>query len=182
MNKKPWLHKGSPWKSEASYWSWLRGQIRRIWSKYPIATNFKNSMCRKATKADKLKYSLHPSTKLIGQCQQCKRWYAKSKLQIDHITPSEGCTSYETAHSFLDHNTMVGPEDLQLLCTECHKIKSHADNKGLSIEEAKEDKKKIAFFKQDLGDIKRQLKELGATEEDLKNAKTREAFYKRRVM
>ena len=178
MNNKPWLYKGSIWKTEASYWSWIRGQIRRIYSKYPIARNFKNSKCRKATKEDKLEYNLHTSTKLIGQCNICKQWFAKSKLQIDHREPSEGCTSYETMHSFLDYNAMVSPEELQLLCHPCHKIKTHADNKGISFEEARKDKEKIKFFKQPLSKVKSKLREMGATEEDLRNDKTRQAFYK----
>ena len=181
MNNKPWLYKGSIWKTEASYWSWLRGQLRKIWKNYPISTNFKNSQCRKATPEDKVKYRLHPSTKLIGQCYQCKQWFAKSKLEIDHREPAGSCKDYDSAHSFLDAQVMYPPEKMGLICKPCHKIKTHADNQGMTFEEARKDKERIKFFKQPLPKVKSKLREMGATEEDLRNAKTRDSFYRSRT-
>lgn len=176
---KPWLYKGSIWETKAKYYNWVRGSLRRLWTKYPIANSFKNSMCRKATKEDITKYHLHPNTKLIGQCYVCRQWFPKSKLQIDHTEPAGSCNSYESAHAFLDAQVMYPPEKMGLICHKDHKIKSHADNYGMTFGEAREDKRRIAFFNQPLPDVKKQLKAMGAAPEDLRNDKTRKAYYKR---
>jgi len=42
MNKQspPWEQRGSIWKSESAYWNWIRGQLRRASSRYPIKNAF----------------------------------------------------------------------------------------------------------------------------------------------
>lgn len=126
--------KGNP--SEALYWQWLRGALRRLWSDYPLRKVWKQSQLRPVTQEEKEAKLFHTSTKNVGQCSFCKEWMAGSKLECDHLVESEGCTSKETAESFLWHCGGLVAEDFRLACKPCHKIRSHQQKTGGTFEEA----------------------------------------------
>lgn len=153
--KHPWLtpegskvwknKKGNP--SEALYWQWLRGALRRLWSDYPLRKVWKQSQLRPVTQEEREAKIFHPSTKNVGQCSFCKEWMAGSKLECDHLVESDGCTSKETAESFLWHCGGLIAEDFRLACKPCHKIQSHSQRKDISFEEAEAEKRAIALEK-----------------------------------
>lgn len=145
MNKEPWLYVGSIWKTEAEYWGWVRSCIRRMWANYPIAKNFKKAQMIPIPA--NLKPKFHPLTKSVGQCYACLEWFSAKNLQVDHLVNTNGCTSYETAHDFLDRMVMEPPSNFGLICKPCHKIKSHAEKYGMTFEEARIDKQAIALQK-----------------------------------
>jgi hypothetical protein len=147
--KQPWLTpEGSKvWKTEAQYWSWLRGALRRLWSDYPLRKVWKQSQLRPVTKEEREDKLYHPSTKNVGQCSFCKEWMAGSKLECDHLIESEGCTSKETAESFLWHCGGLVAEDFRLACKPCHKVQSHSQKSGLSFEDSVIEKQVIAICK-----------------------------------
>jgi 5-methylcytosine-specific restriction endonuclease McrA len=125
------------WKTEAQYWTWLRGAIRRLWSDYPLRKQWKSSQLRRITQEEKDSKLYHPSTKNLGLCVYCNVWLAGSKLECDHVKPSEGCTTKDTAESFLWHCGGGTGVDWVLACEPCHKIKTLADKRGISFEEAR---------------------------------------------
>jgi len=129
------------WKTEAQYWQWLRGAIRRLWADYPLRKEWKARNLRPITQEEKDSKKYHPSTKNLGQCFYCKEWFAGSKLECDHVTSSDGCTSKETAESFLWYCGGGTGDDWVLSCSPCHKIKTHSERTGMSMEEAELDKK-----------------------------------------
>lgn len=148
--KSPWLSvEGKQvWKTEAEYWTWLRGAMRSIWSDYPLRKVWKNSQLRPVTQEERLAKVFHPSTKNVGQCSFCKQWFAGSKLECDHIVESEGCTSKETAELFLWHCGGLLGEDFRLACKPCHKIQSYSQRVGIDFKEASIKKEMIAIAKQ----------------------------------
>lgn len=148
--KKPWLtpEGGKIWKTEAQYWGWLRGAMRRIWADYPLRKEWKSRQLRPVTPEERKEKVFHPSTKNVGQCVYCKEWFAGSKLECDHKTSSDGCTSKETAESFLWYCGGGVGEDWVLSCKPCHKAKTHGERNGLSIEHAIADKKAIIIVKE----------------------------------
>lgn len=135
--------KGNP--SESQYWSWLRGALRRLWSDYPLRKVWKQSQLRPVTKEERDAKLYHPSTKNVGQCSFCKEWMAGSKLECDHLIESEGCTSKETAESFLWHCGGLVAEDFRLACKPCHKVRSYSQRSGLSFEDSVVEKEVIAI-------------------------------------
>ena len=151
--KQPWLtpegskvwkdSKGNP--SESQYWSWLRGALCRLWSDYPLRKVWKQSQLRPVTKEEREAKLYHSSTKNVGQCSFCKEWMAGSKLECDHLVESEGCTSKETAESFLWHCGGLVAEDFSLACKKCHKTQSYSQRSGLSFEDSVVEKEVIAI-------------------------------------
>jgi len=135
------------WKTEAMYWSWLRGALRRLWSDYPLRKVWKQSQLRPVTPEEREAKLYHPSTKNVGQCSFCNQWMAGSKLECDHLEQSEGCTSKETAESFLWHCGGLTGKDFRLACKDCHKVQSHSQRKSISFEEAQISKTAIALCK-----------------------------------
>ena len=73
---------------------------------------------------------------------------AGSKLECDHVQPSEGCTTKETAESFLWHCGGGTGEDWVLACKPCHEIKTLSDKLGISFAEAIIEKQVLAITKQ----------------------------------
>jgi 5-methylcytosine-specific restriction endonuclease McrA len=148
--KQPWLTPDGKkiWKTEAQYWSWLRGSLRRLWSDYPLRKQWKASQLRKITQEEKDSKLYHPSTKNLGLCVYCNTWLAGSKLECDHVQPSDGCTTKGTAESFLWHCGGGTGEDWVLACKPCHTIKSLADKRGITFEEARIEQQVLAITKQ----------------------------------
>ena len=135
------------WKTEAQYWQWLRGALRRLWSDYPLRKVWKQSQLRPVTKEEREAKLYHSSTKNVGQCSFCKEWMAGSKLECDHLVESDGCTSKETAESFLWHCGGLTAKDFRLACKPCHKTQSYSQRSGLSFEDSLIEKQVIAICK-----------------------------------
>lgn len=143
--KKPWLTPEGKkiWKTEAKYWEWLRGAMRRIWTDYPLRQEWKNRQLREITQEERDAKLFHPSAKKVGQCFYCREWFPGSRLECDHKTSSAGCTSKETAEAFLWYCGGGVGDEWVLTCKPCHKAKTHGERRGLSIQEAIADKKAI---------------------------------------
>jgi 5-methylcytosine-specific restriction endonuclease McrA len=149
MNK-PWLTPDGKkiWKTEAQYWSWLRGALRRLWSDYPLRKQWKASQLRKITQEEKDSKKYHPSTKNLGLCAYCNEWLAGSKLECDHVQASDGCTTKDTAESFLWHCGGGTGDEWVLACKPCHSTKTLSDKLGISFQDAVVEQKVIAICKQ----------------------------------
>lgn len=138
----------SIWKTEAMYWTWLRGSLRRLWADYPLRKEWKKRQLRPVTEDERLKKVFHTSTKNVGQCVYCGEWFPGSRLECDHKEASLGCTSKETAESFLWHCGGGIGDAWVLSCKPCHKIKSHAEARGFTMKQAAADKEAILLQKQ----------------------------------
>ena len=136
----------SIWPTKASYWSYIRGSLRRASSRNPLKTNWKKAMLRPISKEDRKKKKFHPSTKNVGNCVICGDIFPGSKLEVDHITPSS-CKDRATAQEFLFHCLGTTTDQYQLLCLPCHRIKTLADRLGITFKEAVIEKDVIAFKK-----------------------------------
>lgn len=181
MNHNPWeTEEGKEvWKTEAQYWGWLRGALRRLWSDYPLRKVWKKKSLRPLTREEKASGKFHPSTKNVGKCVFCGQVMAGSKLECDHIVESNGCTSKETAESFLWHCGGQTSDNFQLVCKPCHKIKSFSEAQGIPFEDAVLEKKAIQWEKDNKGVAKQRklLLEYGIANADkLKANEIRQAY------
>lgn len=135
------------WKTKSQYFVWLRGRLRSIWSDYPLRKHWKNSKLTPITKEQRESGKFHRQTKNVGQCAICEEWFPGSKLECDHILESDGCYDFETAEQFLWHCARKLPEDFQLVCQPCHKVKSYSSKEGVDFETGKLLKQIIAMEK-----------------------------------
>lgn len=119
--------KEAGFKTDPAYFSWLRGQIRKIWTRHPVKINFLKKNRREACATDKA--ILGSRVKWVYQCNRCKAHFAQKDIQVDHIKGGHSCNSIDKAKSFLEAIIMVGFDDLQILCKPCHKAKTKDERK-----------------------------------------------------
>lgn len=170
---KPWEW-SDVWDNESQFLVWLRGQLRQIWSDYPVRVTFKEEQCVAVTEEMREKYGLHRQTKKAAQCVHCKNWFAKSKLEVDHIVQAGSMTKMEDVERYLMEGLLCSPLNMQLTCKPCHKIKSYAERQGMTFEEARIEKEVIAWLKEhNVTQQKEILTLAGFTDEEMKNAGNR---------
>lgn len=147
VDLEPWEECPDVWAKPTNYFQWIRGKIREIWKDNPMRNEFIKYKCRPVTKEEKISKKFHPSTKNVGQCVFCEEWFARSKLEVDHKVPSDGCKNYEEAAKFLWYCARAPFNALQLACKPCHKIKTYAERYGFTFKQAKVKKQVIELCK-----------------------------------
>ncbi len=140
-SREPWKEYPEFWPTEAKFWSWLRGNIRRgLWEKSPIKLQYKNDNCEKPPEG------YEGRAKSGGYCALSGVWTGKSKLEIDHCTGNVSLLCWEDLVPFIMH--MI-PErgTLQMVDKEMHKVKSYSERMGIDFREALAVKKAIELEK-----------------------------------
>ena len=97
----------------------------------------------------------------------CDNWFPLKDLEINHIKTVGG---FDLAHIGEVANNLlnVSVKDLERLCKPCHSVVTYSERSGLSIEDAKLEKKVIAFMNNNnAAEQKRKLLKVG-----IKPAKT----------
>lgn len=138
---EPWKKYTNIWKSESDYWNWMRGNFRRIWSRYPVKLEFKKNNS----------YPPPPDykgrAKKMGTCALCgEKNVPISHLEVDHIHQVGSFDSKESAFDWF-WNLLCEESNMQLVHKECHKIKSYADKNNISFKEAQKQKFIIKLIK-----------------------------------
>lgn len=165
--KEPWELYPAIWKTKAAFFSYLRSGIRRIWSQYPAKLEWKKSQMQEPPEG----YT--GRAKKLGQCHYCNEFFAASNLEVDHVEQAGSCNSWETAQNFLK-SLLDCDNNWVLACKPCHKVKSHAEKKGLDFMDALADKRAIAFLKGKKAEqVIEYLRAKGCPPERLKTAATR---------
>jgi hypothetical protein len=148
----PWDVKGVPWKSEAAFYGWVRGQLRKGWSRHPVKNLLiQNNRFKKDNGKGRMTWHLN--------CEQCKKATPQTKIHVDHLLPSTvgGLKTEADFGRFIYRLYFVSFEDLQLLCIPCHDIKTYSERKGCSFEEAVIEKQVICIMKKGVLDLKKWL-------------------------
>lgn len=166
MKREPWELHPELWKTKASFFTYLRGGLRLIWSRYPAKLAWK-----------KLQLTDPPPgysgrAKKLGRCHYCNNSFAASSLEVDHVSQAGQCTGWDTAAEFL-HKLLDCNDNWVLACKPCHKIKSLAERKNVGFEEAMIEKKVIAFVKRPVDEVVAFCIKNGYTKAMLRNAASR---------
>jgi len=148
VHNKPWEELNHVWKTESAFWNWLRGVFRKGWSKAPVKLEY--------IKLNRLRID-NPSAKSAAKfpkvwgmkCEICKEHFLQADIEIDHKIPAGSLNKLEDIKSFVTRLLIVSLKDLRALCKPCHKIVSHAQNMGISFEEAKVEKEVIRLLKKE---------------------------------
>ena len=117
MGRKGPMSQRVPQWSESRYWTFIRSALRAAWNRYPAkyAVIMKG---RKEVEGKRHRYEL--------QCVECEGWFQQKDIQVDHIVPAGSLKTFDDLPRFVD-NLFCGPDNLQILCKECHKIKTIAE-------------------------------------------------------
>ena len=146
MTKRPWEVPGVPWKTEGAFWSWVRGVLRKGWSRHPVKIEYINLHRKRIRNPSAQSRKRFPEVWGMT-CQICGKDHVQKNIEIDHRGDNAKFTGLEDAKSYLQHLFLVDFDSLRELCKPCHKVISHAQNTGQTFEEAALDKKVIAFMK-----------------------------------
>lgn len=141
VKKEPWEVYPTIWKNQTAFFTYLRGNLRLLWSRYPAKLEWKKTQLVEPPKG----YT--GRAKKLGKCHYCEEMFAASHLEVDHVVQAGTCNSWETAKEFL-YKLLDCNDNWVLACKPCHKTKSFAERKGVSFEEAQAEKKAIEFCKQ----------------------------------
>lgn len=112
--------------TESQFWSMIRSTLReksRWWKPVSICRDKARRPYKGPKKAQKYEY----------QCNQCKRWFSGKEINIDHIEPVGTLKSEDDLIGFVNR-LFVEADKLQVLCIECHDIKSKEDRLKMSKE------------------------------------------------
>ena len=126
---------------EAKFTALLQSALRVVWTKHPSKLSLvqSRSVALKVGPKDKPIFHI--------QCFHCKKMYKLKEIEVNHKTQVGGLLKLEDRYRFLDNLLLVQPEDLELLCHECHGIVTYMERYGVSRREAIIEKKCIAFSK-----------------------------------
>lgn len=166
MKKEPWELYPAIWKSRAAFFTYLRGQIRLTWSRFPAKQEWK-----KAQLVDP-PAGYTGRAKKLGKCNYCGEMFAASSLEVDHVEQAGECNSWATAAQFLQR-LLDCNDNWCLACKPCHKIKSFAERLGVTFEEARLQKRVIEMMKKDKDAIVAFCVKNGYNERSLTNAAKR---------
>lgn len=147
---------GTPWKTEAAWMNWLRGALRRCWSKHPLKIAALHKYRVKIKNPNPASAKAFPEV-WGGVCDVCKGTFplsggkkegkAKNKIQVDHKQAAGTFRTVEDFQGFFERMFCVGIEDLRLVCADCNKTLAYADKHKISLEEAQAVKQAIAIGK-----------------------------------
>lgn len=105
--------------SEAMYWSFIRSALRqksRWWK--PI------SVCKE--KARRAYKGTNKRQKYEYQCKSCKGYFPDKEINVDHIVPAGALNCGQDLPGFVER-LFCEVEHLQVLCTECHNVKTQQE-------------------------------------------------------
>lgn len=148
MNR-PWDIPATPWKTQAAFEAWVRGQIRRGWARHPVKNLY---IQRRRFKKDNGKGRLTWHV----ECEKCKDDFPQGKTQVDHLLASTigGVKSEEGWGRLVTRMYYVTFDDIQILCKPCHDVKTYSERKNISFEKAVIEKQVVDIMKKNVHDLK----------------------------
>ena len=175
----PWEQLPEVWKTEAAYFQWLRGQMRKAWSRHPIKNAYKLGRRTRAEVGKKTdKKTGKPQLVWALPCDQCGHVFPQSEVEVDHIIRAGSFKSWADCERWLMALMQICFADLQLLCKPCHKIKSYAETHNMSFQHAEAEKAAIQWLKDTTPAVQTKfLLGLGIPAVECKTLKTRRAAY-----
>lgn len=176
--KQPW-EESSAWKTEAVFWQWVRGALRRaLWARYPVRNEFKKELTWNVTEAERKEHKLGARVRKVGMCSLTKGIFPASQLEIDHIKPVGRLSSWEDLPSWIDR-LLCPKENMRLVSKDAHKIHTYAEKMGLTFQEASIEKEVIAFSKLTIAQQKTILKKRRVAEDSMSTVAKRKEAYRR---
>lgn len=174
-DKKPWEVAGVPWKSEAAFWSWVRGVLRKGWSKHPVKLEYIKQNRQRIVNPSVKSRTRFP--KVWGmQCAICNQEHVQTNIEIDHVGQEGHFRGLSDAEAYIAHLFLVDFDNLRALCKPCHKVVSYSQRTGTSFDEAALSKKVIEICKKEPKELLAYLASYGYNGNSVSNATKRKAL------
>lgn len=138
-SKQPWQEKGVPWKSQQDYFTWLRGSIRRVWSRHPVKIAYKQARRYKAP------VGRNGKDVWVSDCEMCG--CRSRECEVDHIDGGYGFKDWDTFTTWAKRILWVTFADIRELCKDCHEAVTLSQKLGIGLQEAFIEKQVIAVMK-----------------------------------
>ena len=116
--------------TEAEFFQKIRYSLRK-------AFRFWNPMLKALKNASRPSQSANKKLKFEYQCAECKEWFPRTQVQIDHIIPCGSLNNYNDLVPFLKNLTQEDPKSYQILCKKHHKEKTAQEKEDRKIKSAK---------------------------------------------
>lgn len=170
MDKQPWTESGNPWNTEGKFITWIRGVLRKGWSKHPLKLEYIKRF-RKRIKNPNPKGKV---PEVWGMnCEKCKVDTVQANIEIDHKGEQGKFTTMSEIEGYARHLFMITYDDIRAVCKTCHKIISHSQRKDLSFEDAAIEKEVISIMKQPVKEVVDFCQTYGYNSSQLSNEKKR---------
>ena len=157
---------------EANDYTWLRSQLRRISRRWPPVY--------KALANAKVPYTGdNKRKKWWYECADCKQLFDGKNVSVDHIEPVGTLLKKSDIADFIE-KLFCSVDKLQVLCDNCHDLKTYMERYGVDRQSAIIEKKVIAFGKLPIEEQKQKLTEIYGNDKmsSLTNKSKRLAAYK----
>lgn len=138
-NERVMWGEDTPWKTESSFWTWVRGGLRRsLWMRHPVKILL--------LKEKRYRASIGRGGRSVWalRCSICQTEQPQSECEVDHIKEAGSLKSREDIAGFVERLAFVTTEDLRVVCKPCHKILTMMSRYGMTFEEAAQRKAEIA--------------------------------------
>jgi hypothetical protein len=149
---KPWEQCPYIWKSEAQFWTFVRGVLRKGWSKHPVKLEFIKANRKRIINPVEKNRTRFPECWGMT-CSICGCDTAQKDIEIDHIGEGSSFTGLHDAEKYVAHLFLVDYNSIRPVCKPCHKIENQRQRKGITFEEARLDKEVIAIMKEPVQDV-----------------------------
>lgn len=150
---------GTPWKNSTAFFTYLRGCLRKAWSRHPTRIAVVNKQRKQIINPRKG----HRATVWGFTCCICKKEFTIKEAQVDHIVPAGSLQKASDIQGFTERLLFVTEEDLRLVCKGCNSTLAYSDKQGISMEDAIIEKGVIEICKRKAAEIDSFLLENGVT-------------------
>lgn len=179
---EPWEECKDVWPTQAAYFNWMRGQMRRAWSRHPVKVKFIKLNTFMAPVGRILKTTGKRKKVKAAKCAHCQQTFpvnvAPKQIQVDHITAAGSFKGWDDFTTWMQGLMHISLDDLQFLCTTCHGVKSYAESNNMTIEQAAIEKRVVAFGKLTAAKQKDILMGIYGNLDGITNIKQRKAGYR----
>lgn len=148
MTKEPWGYEGSPWKDSVAFFTYLRGCLRKAWSRNPVKLELLKRERKQIENPNKGGRKGAKETVWGCRCAMCKKDFVMAKIEVDHIVEAGSLRRIEDIPGFVERLLFVTPSDLRTVCKECNSALAYASKQGIEYSEAVATKKAIKIVKE----------------------------------
>lgn len=144
--KEIWEEHPEIWKTKSGFMSWIRGGIRRsLWNRHPVKLLFIKKNRVRIPNPNK---NGRVDTVWGAKCAISGELLPLSLIEVDHKSGGHSLRDLSDINSFVKGIVDVRLDDLQFVSKKIHKVKSYAETRKLSLDDAIIEKKAIEIIKQ----------------------------------
>lgn len=132
MSNEPW-GEGTPWKNSTAFFTFLRGCLRKAWSRHPTKLNLIKKLRKQIPNPNPRG---NKPTVWGATCSMCGQDFVLKDIQVDHVTPAGELNTTEDIQGFVERLLYVTEDDLRLCCKGCNSALAYSDKHKISFQEA----------------------------------------------